>query len=153
MINQVQQFYSIASPSTWTFEKDGQSYGGFEEFIFSPAQKNEIISLGGQWFESAQAFQDWMSGATAIAKQQKDIAFGNSLIAEFNAAEQQTAVDASTYQAIIEVFKYALFALQMGNIVQARAQIMAISITNYAPVWDQSKRDYFISKIDNYLAQ
>lgn len=87
----------------------------------------------------------------ASDKQKADIDFGNSLISEFNTSEQETAVDATTYQAIIDVFKYVLFALQMGNLVQAKNQLNAISTTAYAPVWDADKRNYFINKIDNYL--
>lgn len=106
------------------------------------------INLQSSWTEGPEPVSN-----DPVTKQQADIYFGNSLIAEFNAGEQQTAVDAQTYQVIIEVFKYVLFALQMGNLLQAKNQLNAISTTAYVPVWDATKRDYFLNKINQYLAQ
>lgn len=60
-VPEIQQQYSIADPSTWTFEKAGELYGGLEENAFSDLQKAEIIALGGQWFESADAFLVWLN--------------------------------------------------------------------------------------------
>ena len=54
----LQQEYTIATPATWQFEKGGFHYGGVEEIQFTEAQKAELLTLGGNWFESAQAFQE-----------------------------------------------------------------------------------------------
>jgi hypothetical protein len=52
---------SIANPSTWAFEKNGLKYGGYEEIEFTQMQKDEFISLGGNWFESALDFRKWLN--------------------------------------------------------------------------------------------
>ena len=57
----LQEIYSIATPDTWTFEKNGIQYGGVEENVFSYGQKQELESLGGQWFESASSFSGWLN--------------------------------------------------------------------------------------------
>lgn len=119
--------------------------GNFNRWICSDINN---IHIAANWTEGPEPIPN-----DPISKQQADIDFGNLLIAEFNAGEQQTAVDAQTYQVIIEVFKYVLFALQMGNLLQAKNQLNAISTTAYVPVWDATKRDYFLGKINQYLAQ
>lgn len=53
--------YSIATPATWQFEKDGIMYGGVEEQFFSPEQIAEIESLGGQVFNNANEFLNWFN--------------------------------------------------------------------------------------------
>lgn len=60
----LKQKYSIASPATWQFEKDGITYGCVEEKTFSKPQQAEIASLGGRIFASAEAFNDWMTEET-----------------------------------------------------------------------------------------
>jgi hypothetical protein len=60
-VSLLQEQYSVANPSTWQFEKNGQQYGGVEEYPqFSQAQKDELIALDGAWFESAEDFQAWL---------------------------------------------------------------------------------------------
>lgn len=58
----VQLHYSIASPDTWSFEKDGEQYCGMEENEFTEEQMLEIVSLGGECFESAADFLQWLHG-------------------------------------------------------------------------------------------
>lgn len=53
--------YSIANPKTWTFQIANQVYAGLEELAFSDAQKAEITSLGGQWFDGA-GFRAFLAG-------------------------------------------------------------------------------------------
>lgn len=124
---------------------DAPSWIDFMNFNLWTCNNIPQMTMESSWTQSAPPPPDNAS------KQQQDIAFGNSLIAEFNTSEQETAVDSATYQAIIDVFKYVLFALQMGNLVQAKTQILAISTTAYAPVWDINKQTYFVNKINTYL--
>lgn len=60
-ISSLQQEYNIANPSTWRFVKDTVEYGGVEDNEFTEAQKEEITSLGGGWFESAYDFNQWLN--------------------------------------------------------------------------------------------
>lgn len=57
----LKEAYTVANPSTWQFQKNEVYYGGVEENEFTEAQKNEIIALGGQWFETAQDFLNWLN--------------------------------------------------------------------------------------------
>jgi len=57
----VQLSYSIASPDTWQFEKDGEQYCGMEENEFSEEQILEITSLGGECFANADEFLQWLN--------------------------------------------------------------------------------------------
>lgn len=147
-IGQVSLNYMIG-PSTWTFQKDGIEYGGFEEIIFSSAQKNEIISLGGAWFENAQAIQTWMIGTNPAELKRKDINFGNSLLLEFLTGQKDITLDNATYRAMSETFKYAEAALRRGDIPQAKTELTNIAPSD--PVWTQSAKDYFLNKINTYL--
>jgi hypothetical protein len=55
----LRQNYSIATPTTWTFEKSTIVYGGVEESAFTQAQKDELVALGGAWFATAANFLTW----------------------------------------------------------------------------------------------
>lgn len=59
--------YAIAMPKTWTFlrkesenDETGKEYAGLEDFEFTEAQKEEILSLGGQWFLNGLSFNEWL---------------------------------------------------------------------------------------------
>lgn len=86
-----------------------------------------------------------------MKKTLKDKAFCHELLDEFNAQEQETSVPAETYKAMIDAFRYVLFALQMGNVVQAKSQILLISTTDFGTFWTQAHQDYFVGKINTYL--
>lgn len=86
-----------------------------------------------------------------MKKTLKDKAFCHELLDEFNAQEQETSVPAEVYKQMIDAFTYILFALQMGNIIQAKNQILLISTTDFDPFWTQTHQDYFVNKIDTYL--
>ncbi|NJO64375.1 MAG: hypothetical protein HC836_41265 [Richelia sp. RM2_1_2] len=55
----LKEVYSIANPSTWTFERNGQLFGGVEEVVFSDNQKLELIACGGSWFSNSAEFLNW----------------------------------------------------------------------------------------------
>lgn len=149
-IDQVTQNYSVIGPRDWQFEKDGQQYGGMEDIIFTPAQVSEIESLGGEWFENASAFQNWLIDSEDPMQQKRnDINFGNSLLLEFLAGQKDLSLDNSTYRAVSEMFHFAEIALRRGDIVQAKTELLNIEL--YPPVWTQDAKDYFIGKIDNYI--
>lgn len=40
-------------------DETGTEYLGVEDYYFSQEQKDELIALGGQWFESADKFNHW----------------------------------------------------------------------------------------------
>lgn len=86
-----------------------------------------------------------------LEKTLKDRAFCTGLLNEFTAQQQQTSVDAATYKVMIGVFQYVLFALQMGNVLQAKMQLLEISPIDYQPVWTQADQDYYVGKINTYL--
>lgn len=148
-IAQVKLQYSICSPSTWTFQKGGQQYGGFEEVIFSTSQKDEIVALGGEWFTSAEFFQAWMIGTTPAELKKKDISFGTALLLEFLTGQKDITLDNATYRSTSETFKFAEAALRRGDIPQAKTELTAIAPS--PPVWTQEAKDYFIAKINTYL--
>jgi hypothetical protein len=58
--SRLKEAYTIATPQTWTFERNGQMFGGVEESEFSEVQKAELEALGGGWFEYADDFSDWL---------------------------------------------------------------------------------------------
>ena len=58
-VSKIKESYRIATPLTWTFQKDGNNYGGLEDNEFNNAQKDDIIALGGAWFPNANVFLDW----------------------------------------------------------------------------------------------
>lgn len=60
-IGQLKQVYSIADPTTWTFEKNGQMFGGVEDILFSDEQKTELIACGGGWFSNSAEFLNWLN--------------------------------------------------------------------------------------------
>lgn len=60
-VDLLKEVYNIATPATWQFEKNSVTYGGVEDWTFSQAQKDEITTLGGQWFADADAFLDWFN--------------------------------------------------------------------------------------------
>lgn len=79
----------------------------------------------------------------------QDIEFGNSLLLEFLAGQKDLSLDNTTYRAVSELFHFAEVALRRGDIAQAKTELS--NITLYPPVWTQEAKDYFISRIDNYL--
>jgi hypothetical protein len=115
-----------------------------------------------QWieFDTIQEYDAYMQSLPVhelppidpISKQVNDKRFGQQLIDEFNAGQQQTEVDASNYQVMIDAFYYVIQALQMGNLIQAKKQLNEVSVVAFGPLWTSVQRDYFIGKIDNYLA-
>ena len=61
------QPYALATPATWTFTRqmsadplDLAPFGGVEDLAFTPAQRDELVALGGGWFASAEAFTLWL---------------------------------------------------------------------------------------------
>jgi len=86
-----------------------------------------------------------------MKKTLKDKAFCQGLLDEFNAQEQETSVPAEIYKQMIDAFQYVLFALQMGNVIQAKNQILLISTTDFGSFWTQGHQDYFVGKINTYL--
>lgn len=60
-VSELKQTYSIADPTTWTFEKNGQMFGGVEEVVFTDAQKTELIAYGGSWFSNSAEFLNWLN--------------------------------------------------------------------------------------------
>lgn len=59
--NELQETYSIATPETWKITKGTTEYGGLEENVFNDIQKAEIEALGGQWFNDATEFKNWLN--------------------------------------------------------------------------------------------
>lgn len=148
-LGQVQLSYMIG-PNTWTFEKDGIHYGGFEEIIFTPNQRDEIIALNGELFDSAESFINWMHNSSDPLRLKKnDINFGNYLLLEFLTGQRDITLDNATYRAVSETFKFAEAALRRGDIPQAKTELTNIAIS--PPVWTQEAKNYFISKINTYL--
>lgn len=60
--NELHETYSIATPQTWQITKGENLFGGVEENVFNDAQKSEIEALGGQWFNDAIEFNNWLNG-------------------------------------------------------------------------------------------
>lgn len=60
-VSEIQETYALATPETWKVTKGTTEWGGLEDNIFTDAQKAEIIALGGQWFEDAQAVSKWIN--------------------------------------------------------------------------------------------
>lgn len=63
---ELKEAYAVADPHTWQFmrkagpaQTDVEAYGGVEDTLFSPAQKAELVALGGGWFANAAAFLAW----------------------------------------------------------------------------------------------
>lgn len=59
-IDDLKLTYSVAMPSKWKVIKAEITYGGIEEIAFSAEQIQEILSLEGQFFTTAEAFQTWL---------------------------------------------------------------------------------------------
>ena len=72
-VSQLTQHYTVASPPTWTFQRqmsadpaDIAFFGGIEvEGSFSQAQKAEITALGGAYFDTSHSFDAWLNQHTA----------------------------------------------------------------------------------------
>ena len=84
-----------------------------------------------------------------IVLKTQDIEFGNSLLLEFLAGQKDLSLDNTTYRAVSDMFHFAEVALRRGDIVQAKTELTNIDL--YPPVWTQDAKDYFISRIDDYI--
>lgn len=147
-IDEVQETYTI-SPTNWQFEKEGVHYGGFEEIIFSPSQAEEIETLGGEIFENAQAFQNWMFNNPVLSQVKKDRAFGQELLNDYLA--QNKSLELTTQQSLSQLSKFSTVKalLEVGAITASAQMISAIVVDE---VFTQERKDYFISRINSYLS-
>jgi len=142
--------YGIATPTSWQFEKDSQQYGGMEEVLFSTQQKAEIESLGGQWFESAEAFQKWLNDSNDSAfTVMRDRQFGQLILNEYLAQNRALALSLSDNIAQLTKFGSAKQLLETGAITSVLAIVQGIATD---AIFTQERKNYFINKINDYLA-
>jgi hypothetical protein len=118
-IAELQQSYSIASPASWQFVRDGITYGGFEEVIFSQAQKDEIIYLNGQWFATSQEFQNWMDGTGLLNLVKKRIAVGQKLKLRYLAENAGVTISQEDNIAQLTAFQSVIALLDVGDLKNA----------------------------------
>jgi hypothetical protein len=90
------------------------------------------------------------TGITDRVKVLKNQRFGMELLLEFFTGTTNTTLPNEIYRTITDVFYYAETALRRGDIPQAKIELQ--NIPNMEPIWTSAVQEYFINKIDNYLA-